>query len=264
MKKVVSPVKVVATANADDVKDETIQKVASLIKNARNLNAFTGAGISVESGIPPFRGPGGIWNKYDPEILDIRFFLAHPDLAWKEIIKMFYEIIDRAKPNAAHYELAKWEHQNMLKHIITQNIDNLHQKAGSKHVIEFHGNTRDTVCMQCQRKFPVKNLDFQKLPPKCPVCNGLLKPDFVFFGEPIPAEALEKSLHIARTADIMLIIGTSGVVVPASSIPFRAKSYGAKIIEINLYPSEYTTQITDYFLQGKATEIMQKLSRALQ
>ena len=238
----------------------SIQKAADLIKNAKHLVAFTGAGISAESGIPTFRGKGGIWDKYDPIILDIDYFKQYPEKAWPHIKDMFYNVIDKAQPNPAHYVLADWEKQGLLKAIITQNIDNLHQKAGNKNVIEFHGNTRDLVCLKCGKITPVKEADMSQNPVTCPHCGGLLKPDFVFFGEPIPPEAYEQSLIHTNQADVYLVIGTTGIIMPASLLPYEAHKKGAAIIEINVTPSNYTEQITDIFLQGKASEVLQKLN----
>jgi NAD-dependent deacetylase len=240
-----------------------LQQAANLIKNAKHLVAFTGAGISAESGIPTFRGKGGIWDKYDPIILEIDYFTRYPEKAWPHIKDMFYNVIDKAAPNPAHYVLSKWEQQGLLKTIITQNIDNLHQKAGNSRVLEFHGNTRDLVCMNCQKITPVKDADMHQNPVTCPHCKGLLKPDFVFFGEPIPTDAYEQSLQHSLQADVYLIIGTTGIIMPASLLPYEAKKQGAKLIEINITASNYTQQVSDIFLQGKASTILQQLDEML-
>lgn len=237
-----------------------LQQAANLIAKSNFLVAFTGAGISVESGIPPFRGENGIWNKYDPKIFDIDYYVKNPSAAL-ELRQVFYDVIQRAKPNEAHLALAELEKMGLLRAIITQNIDNLHFEAGNKNVIEFHGNTRYFVCMQCGRKYKVEQVKIEEgKAPVCPECGGLLKPDFVFFGEPIPADAYQKSFELAQKSDVMLVIGTTGIVYPAAMIPITAKQNGAKIIEVNLEPSAYTEQgITDIFLQGKATEVMSNL-----
>ncbi len=237
-----------------------IAKAAELIANSHFLTAFTGAGISVESGIPPFRGENGIWNKYDPKIFDIDYYVKNPSAAL-ELRQVFYDVIQTAKPNDAHLALAELEKMGLLRAIITQNIDNLHFEAGNKNVIEFHGNTRYFVCMQCGRKYKVEQVKIEPgKAPVCPECGGLLKPDFVFFGEPIPSDAYQKSFELAQKTDVMLVIGTTGIVYPAAMIPITAKQNGAKIIEVNLEPSAYTQEgITDIFLQGKATEVMRNL-----
>ncbi len=239
------------------------KKAAEIIKNSKNLVAFTGAGISVESGIPPFRGPTGLWSKYDPKILDIDFFLSHPDISWKYIKEIFYDYMQNVKPNKAHYFLAELEKKGLLKGVITQNIDNLHQKAGSKNVIEFHGTASKLECIDCKSKFPANSISLKNLPPLCPKCGGILKPDFVFFKEPIPTEAFEKSIYLMQNADTVLVIGTTGEIMPASELPFLAKQNGAKIIEINIENSNYTNNITDIFLNDKATIASEKLEKEL-
>ncbi len=234
-------------------------QAANIIKKSKYLVAFTGAGISVESGISPFRGENGIWNKYDPRIFDIDYYVSNPKAAL-ELRNVFYDVIKTARPNAAHNALAELEKMGLIKAVITQNIDNLHFLAGNKEVIEFHGNTRYFVCMKCGEKYEIGDLDITDKAPRCEKCGGLLKPDFVFFGEPIPPDAYEKAFDHAAKADVMLVIGTTGIVYPAALIPMEAKKQGATVIEVNLEPSAYTTEgITDIFLQGKATEVMQRL-----
>jgi NAD-dependent deacetylase len=236
-----------------------VERVSKSVLEARKIIekgggvAFTGAGISVESGIPPFRGPNGIWNRYNPEVLDIEFFKTRPAESWRVIKELFYDHFRGIKPNKAHFCLAQLEQEGKIAGVITQNIDNLHQMAGSKKVVEFHGTANWLICLQCESRFPVKEVDLTRLPPRCPYCGGVLKPDFVFFGEPIPEEAFRKSWEWATNCSFMLVIGTSGEVMPASRIPFIAKEYGAKIIEINIRPSAYTNTITDIFIEAPAT-----------
>ncbi len=234
-------------------------KAADIIKNSRRCIAFTGAGISVESGVPPFRGNGGLWDTYDPESFDIRFFLQHPDKSWELIRKLFYDIFDKVSPNFAHTALAELEERGMIKGIITQNVDNLHQLAGSKIVHEFHGSLKKLLCLSCNKQYPSDEIDLSVLPPLCPECQGLLKPDMIFFGEGIPEKASSAAYNEAGKADCFLLVGTTGTVVPANYIPPLAKSNGANIIEINPSPSEYTSSITDIFLQEKAVAAMKKL-----
>ncbi|WP_024791619.1 NAD-dependent deacylase [Lebetimonas sp. JS032] len=240
-----------------------LKKAAELIQTSNYTVSFTGAGISVESGIPPFRGPNGLWSKYNPEILDMNFFLNHPDISWKYIKEIFYDYMYNAKPNIAHYCLTKLENLGKLKGIITQNIDNLHQDAGSKNVIEFHGTTKKLECIKCKTKYVSNKISLDKLPPLCPECGGILKPDFVFFSEPIPKEAFEKSIELAQKCDLMIIIGTTGEIMPASQIPYLAKENGAKIIEINPDKSTYTDTITDIYIPLKATKACEKLQKLL-
>jgi NAD-dependent deacetylase len=235
-----------------------IRTAADIIKSSKYTCVFTGAGVSVESGIPPFRGENGLWNKIDPVFLDINYFYKNSLRSWELIKKIFYDFFGKAKPNNAHIGIAELEKKGYVKSIITQNIDNLHQLAGSKTVYEFHGNSRYLICTECKKKYNITEIDLEILPPKCENCNGLLKPDFVFFGEPIPEPARTQSFKQADIADVFLLIGTTGEIQPASMIPFIAKKNNAKIIEINVEPSNYTN-ITDVFLNGKATEIIKEL-----
>jgi NAD-dependent deacetylase len=235
------------------------EKAVEIIKNSKKCIAFTGAGISVESGIPPFRGKDGIWNKYDPKILDIDYFLENPKESWRKIKKIFYRYINKAEPNNAHLFLSKLEKKGFLKAVITQNIDALHQKAGSINVIEFHGTAQKTVCMNCFERYDIANVSLDELPPTCPKCWGLLKPDFVFFKEQIPKNALEQSLKLAQEADCVIIIGTSGEIMPASQIPVIAKQNSAKIIEINIEKTKYTDTLSDILLEEKASVAGKKL-----
>jgi NAD-dependent deacetylase len=238
-------------------------KAANAIRKARRVIAFTGAGISVESGIPPFRGEGGLWRKYDPVFLEIGYFEQHSLRSWRLIKEIFYDYFGKARPNAAHLALAAMEQGGKLQAVITQNIDNLHQQAGSKDVCEFHGNSRELVCVNCTRRYRVAEIDLSDLPPLCRGCGGLLKPAFVFFGEPIPSQAMTRSLFEAQSSDLFLVIGTTGEIMPASSIPLMAKRNGACIVEINPHRSNYTGQITDIFLQEAATTAVGRLLDAL-
>lgn len=242
-----------------------IRDAASVIKDARRVTAFTGAGISVESGIPPFRGKNGLWNKYDPHFLDIHYFYSNPEDSWKLIKEIFYDFFGKAAPNDAHKALAWMEENGFLTDIITQNIDNLHQTAGSKTVYEYHGTSHTLLCTECGTSHKVNEVDFSRMPPICNRCReGFLKPDFIFFGEGIPEEAQRNSIMAAEESNVFLVIGTTGEIMPASMIPQIAKSKGAHIIEINTNPSNYTGRITDIFLQGEAGMIMGHLKDALE
>jgi NAD-dependent deacetylase len=242
---------------------DPFREAALLLKRSRYTTAFTGAGISVESGIPPFRGEGGLWSKYDPKTLDLQYFLEDPTGSWRVIKEIFYDFFDTAKPNKAHQVLARMEQEGMLGCTITQNIDYLHQEAGSRVVYEFHGNTKSLRCLHCNRAYKPGQMSLDHFPPTCRECGGVLKPDFVFFGESIPQIPLGAAYEAASLSDVFLIIGTTGEVMPANQIPVMAKQYGAKIIEVNPEPSNYTLHITDIFLQGKATEVMEKLEGQL-
>ncbi|PLX09291.1 MAG: RNA polymerase subunit sigma [Marinilabiliales bacterium] len=235
---------------------KTIEAAANLIKTSKNLSSFTGAGISVESGIPVFRGKEGVYSKYEHKILEINYYKNNTEESWCAILDIFYDKFTSAKPNTAHKILAQWEKLGILKYIITQNIDNLHRESGSKNIVEYHGNKEFFICFECKSKFSHADIKLSKDPPKCPKCGGLLKPDFVFFGEPIPSDAACLYHDIAKTTDVHLIIGTTGEVQPASYIPVYAKKTGAKIIEINTKPSKFTDKITDVFIEMKASEAL--------
>lgn len=243
--------------------EDKIRRAAELIKSSKHTTVFTGAGISVESGIPPFRGEGGLWGKYDPELLDIGYFRRHPDKSWAVIKEIFYDFFGKAEPNDAHLGVAQLEKMGYVKAVITQNVDNLHQEAGSKNVFEFHGTSRTLSCMVCGTPYDVRRKSLKVIPPRCSGCMGVLKPDFIFFGEGIPKEASLPSFYEAQVADVFIVIGTTGEVMPACQIPVEASQRGAKVIEINLDPSNFTYGVTNIFLQGKATEIMNKLVEAV-
>lgn len=243
--------------------EQTCRRAGDLIRSGRRVTAFTGAGISVESGIPPFRGPDGLWSKHEPRTLEIGYFREHPGPSWAVIREIFYDSFAAAKPNAAHAALAYMESAGLLHCVITQNIDDLHHRAGSRMVWEFHGNSRNLVCLGCAKNYRVAEVGLSELPPTCRMCGEILKPDFVFFGEPIPEPAATKSFLEARLSDVFLLIGTTGEVMPACMIPWAAKENGARIIEVNTEESEYTEQITDIFLKAPATEAMSRLIEAL-
>ena len=238
---------------------QSIEQAVKILASSSHTIAFTGAGISVESGIPPFRGDGGLWNKYNPETLEIGYFNRNPLESWLVIKEIFYDFFSSAKPNMAHYALASLEEKKLISSIITQNIDNLHQEAGSKNVIEYHGNSQKLICPYCKNIFKPEEINLDELPPRCPSDNSVIKPDFVFFGEPIPVKAHIESSEESQVAEVVLLIGTTGEVMPAAMIPRLAKNNGATIIEINPEESFYTNEITDIFLQGKAGIIMDRL-----
>ncbi len=237
-------------------------RAKELIINSHRIVAFTGAGISVESGIPPFRGDDGLWSKYDPSFLMINTFYQEPFEAWVKIKEIFYDFFSKAAPNPAHYACAQMEKHNFLHCVITQNIDHLHHDAGSHNVIEYHGSSRQLICIECERKYDFESKWLNHLPPYCPHCSGILKPNFVFFGESIPIEAYRFSIEETRKADCWIIIGTSGEVQPANQLPFLAKQNGAKLIEINTQPSNIS-YISDVFLQGKASIVLPSLLNLL-
>jgi NAD-dependent deacetylase len=248
-------------AAAPDIADR-IRAAAALIRQSHHLTAFTGAGISVESGIPLFRGPGGLWGKYDPRTLELDFFLAHPDKAWPVIREIFYDNFGRAKPNRAHEVLAAWEARGLLKVLITQNIDNLHYEAGSRNIVEFHGNSRKLVCLKCGTRVDARPQLLETLPPRCS-CGGIYKPDFIFFGEGIPPQAHTGAQDAAGMTDVMVIIGSTGEVYPAAAVPQAARGNGASIIEVNPAPSEFTASVTSLFIPMKAGEALDLIEKEI-
>jgi len=244
--------------------DDLIRRAAKDLAAAGNVAALTGAGISIESGIPPFRGKGGLWERFDPmEFAHIDALMRVPTKVCKVLIKEMKEILDRAEPNNGHKGLAKLEARDKLKTIITQNVDGLHQAAGSTDVIEYHGTFAWQRCMDCGKKYENREVDVSKIPPRCD-CGGILRPDAVFFGEMIPAEAMWRSRQAATDCDLMLVVGTSAVVQPAAMIPVIAKENGAKIVEINPEKTPLTFEISDYLIMGEAGEVMNRILEAME
>jgi NAD-dependent deacetylase len=224
--------------------------------------ALTGAGISVDSGIPDFRSPGGLWSKYDPmEYATIQAFHANPVKIWK-MLRELSEMVGDARPNPGHEGLAELEALGRLSSVITQNVDGLHQEAGNSVVIEFHGNGRKLVCLSCKRKYNREDIVPDVFPPMC-ACMNVLKPDVVFFGEMIPMNALLHAQAETEACDVMLVIGTSAQVVPAASLPPIAKSKGATIIEINPEHTPLTATVADISIHESASAAVPALARAV-
>jgi NAD-dependent deacetylase len=235
---------------------QLIQRAARDIIQSKKTIAFTGAGISVESGIPDFRGAQGLWQKYDPEeYAHIQSFHSNPEKVWR-MLKDMFSLVMNAKPNPAHIGLAELEQMGFLSSIVTQNVDGLHQAAGSRNVIEFHGTHRTLSCLKCSKKVNGDSLTMKDLPARCPQCSSLLKPDVVFFGEPIPWQAQMLSLKESKSCTAVLVVGTSAIVYPAATIPIMAKERGATVIEINLESTPLTSQVSDYLICGAAGEIV--------
>ena len=245
------------------VDQSLIEQAAQDIVNSKKSIAFTGSGISEESGIPTFRGGQGLWEKYDPmEYAHIQSFIKNPEKVWEMLAEMA-EIISKAKPNPAHIALAELENMGLLEAVITQNVDGLHQMAGNKHVVEFHGSNQWLVCIKCGFRTEIKNYSPNDFPPKCERCLSILKPDVVFFGEAISYNAQVKSMYLAKVSDLVLVIGTSAVVYPAAQIPITAKEYGAKIIEINKEKTSLSDGIASYSIEGPAGEVMPHIVEAV-
>ena len=242
-----------------------INKVAEMIAVSKRLVVFTGAGISTESGIPDFRGPDGLWTKVDPEDFTIDRFLRSGDTR-RKVWYLFVEggaLLD-AEPNRAHLAIAELEKMNKLSSVITQNIDNLHQKAGNnpQKVHELHGNMQWLVCLDCGGRYPVAEMR-KKHPspdhfPVCEKCRGILKPGVVFFGEALPHDTLQMAEKESEQCDLFMVIGSSLVVYPAAYMPLYAKQSGAKIVIINM---EKTGQddIADVFINAPAGDTMTRI-----
>ncbi|MFH0996556.1 MAG: NAD-dependent deacylase [Pseudomonadota bacterium] len=239
--------------------DSLITSAARNLAAAGRVVALTGAGISVESGIPPFRGKGGLWEKIDPmEYAHIDAFIKDPAKVWQVLIREMKDVVDKARPNSAHLGLARLETLGILKTIITQNVDGLHQMAGNTDVIEFHGNFAWQRCMQCDHRLETRRIDLTQMPPRCR-CGGIFRPECVFFGEMISPDLLSRSRQAASTCDVMLVVGTSALVQPAAYMPVIAKRSGARIIEINSERTPLTRDISDLLLMGKAGEVFNRL-----
>jgi len=232
--------------------------VADLIAKSRHCVVFTGAGMSAESGVPTFRGSGGLWERYRPEELATpEAFARDPVLVWKWY-KWRQEIVYNARPNPGHYAIAKLEEAGVVKAVVTQNVDGLHQRAGSKRVIELHGSLWRARCTKCGAVYKLEK-PVEEVPPRCPRCGSLLRPDVVWFGEPLPQEAWEEAVRLMAASDVVIVVGTSGVVYPAAYLPKLAKESGAAVVEINIEESAITP-IADVFIRGKAGEVLPNLA----
>ena len=241
---------------------DQIDVAAELISKSKHLIALTGSGISAESGIPTFRGKDGLWNKYRPEELaTFDAFIRNPRIVW-EWYSWRINLILNAKPNPAHITLVELEHMGILKRLITQNVDDLHERAGSKKIIKLHGDILVTRCISCDYKSRLKAPP-NEIPPKCPKCGNLLRPGVVWFGESLPSHAISEALKESKNADVMLVIGTSGVVYPAGYLPIAVKENKGSIIEVNTEETMITRYV-DVFLQGKAGEILPQILKTLQ
>ncbi|WP_027722449.1 SIR2 family NAD-dependent protein deacylase [Maridesulfovibrio zosterae] len=239
-----------------------ISEAVKLISKARCSVVLTGAGMSVASGIPDFRSPGGLWSKYDSEkVASIRALHSDPLTVWK-FLQEAAKMMNKAQPNDAHRALAELERNRYVQGIITQNIDGLHQRAGSLNVIEFHGNCSSFYCMECFVPFDASKIPDCELPVRCPECSGIIRPDLVFYGEQIPSDAYKNAFELADQSDVVIVAGTSGGVVPASLIPPRIQDAGGKIIEINRTPSAYSG-MSDIFIEGSVESVLPKIAQSL-
>ncbi len=243
-----------------------VERAADLLARARTAVALTGAGMSTPSGIPDFRTPGkGVWEFVDPaEVASIWSYKSHPErfYAW---IHPLLDKIKQARPNAAHVALTELEILGVLKWIITQNIDSLHQQAGSQRVLEVHGHTRTATCLQCGYQTSAETLWGQIAHgnvPHCPECGGLMKPDVVLFGELLPPEALIRAQEAAMFADVMLVAGSSLEVMPAADLPRLTRRSGGKLIIVNLGPTS-ADHLAEILIRGDVADILPQLAKAV-
>mgnify|MGYP001083793591 CR=1 FL=1 len=250
-------------------RDTRIQQAADLIAGSRRLVAFTGAGISTESGIPDFRSPGGIWTRFDPDDFTIDRFLSSEDSRRKQW-RLFGDglLSDKAEPNLAHLAIAELYRLGKLDCVITQNIDNLHQKAGvpDERVFELHGNMRWAVCLDCGRRYAFAEITVRLAGgeeiPHCLDCRGMLKPDIVMFGEQLPVRTLEEAARRSMAADVFLAIGSTLTVYPAALMPQYAVQAGGKLILVNLTETPLDRR-ADVLLPFMAGETMQAVVEAV-
>lgn len=228
---------------------------------AGDVVALTGAGASTESGIPDFRSAGGLWERFDPmDYASIHGFRADPERAWRMLVEL-YALVEGAQPNPAHRALADLEQLGLLRGIVTQNIDSLHQRAGSREVVEFHGHGRELRCLACAWLGPVA--ERPTAAPRCPRCDAILKPQVVLFGEDIPAQAVRRSAELLATARTLLVVGTAAEVWPAADIPHQLQERGAMIIEFNTTSTHLTGDVAAHSIPGPAGETLPALVKAV-
>ncbi|TMF10707.1 MAG: NAD-dependent deacylase [Chloroflexi bacterium] len=243
-----------------------VERAAALLAAAHHAVALTGAGVSAESGIPTFRGEGGLWTKYDPvKVSSIDSFLADPASYWK-VSKERGTVALSARPNAGHDALAAMEAAGHLVAVVTQNTDGLHQVSGSRRVIELHGSGRTVQCLECGKLEPRAEVQARleaEMPPRCPNCGGtFLKPTVVLFGEPMPTDAINEAFDLARQADVMLVVGSSLVVYPAADVPLVAIQSGARLIVINAEPTPFD-RFASVVIHGRSGEVLPEIARLI-
>jgi NAD-dependent deacetylase len=243
--------------------DSLADEVAELIINSKRTVAFTGAGISTESGIPDFRSPGGIWERFSPDDFTYQKFVKDAE-ARRRQWRLFRQLSLTAEPNPAHHAIAELYRLGKLDCVITQNIDNLHQRAGipCDRVLELHGNMQWLVCLGCHRRYPAEQvaarLDNGEEVPDCEMCHGILKPDAVFFGEPLPEKVFKEAVTRSRRCDLLIVIGSTLVVYPAAHVPEYALDTGAKLVIVNLSATPLDRQAS-VLVRAKAGEVMSRV-----
>lgn len=250
--------------------NDLIEQLAELAADSREMVVLTGAGTSTESGISDFRSPGGVWDRYDPNDLDFRSFIRSEEsrkIYW-QFHREFYLPMKLSEPNDAHYALAELEQMGRLRCVITQNVDNLHQRAGSSpdRVIELHGTAFTVRCLECgamyDREEIEKRLDGGEEVPRCDSCSGILKPATVSFGQAMPEKETAEAFEAAQACDLFIVLGSSLVVYPAAQIPQVAFGSGAKLVIINLSSTPYDT-VADIVIHAKCGVVMKQLVELL-
>lgn len=234
-------------------------KAREWVRSAKSIAVLTGAGISAESGVPTFRGPGGLWRQYRPEDLATpEAFARDPKLVW-EWYSWRRSLIADTKPNTGHCALVELEQRAQRFTLVTQNVDGLHDRAGSRTPLKVHGDLWQVRCVTCGTERRDERLEFPELPPRCE-CGGLLRPAVVWFGETLPLDVLDAAERACADADLMLVVGTSAVVWPAAGLVPLAKNNGARVIEVNLEETPFSGSL-DCCLRGKAGEVLPELIR---
>ena len=237
-----------------------VEQARRWLADAGRVCVLTGAGISAESGVPVFRGAGGLWRKYRPEQLATpEAFAADPRLVW-DWYDWRRSLVARAEPNAGHRALAELERRAEEFTLVTQNVDGLHERAGSQRVLRLHGDLWTLRCTGCGAERISREVPLEELPPRC-ACGALLRPGVVWFGEALPADVLEAAFQAAERAEVFLVAGTSAVVQPAASLPLAAKRAGGRLIEVNLEPTPLS-ELADASFHGPAGELLPQLVEA--
>ena len=243
----------------------TVSRLAELLREEGPCVALTGAGVSTESGIPDFRSPTGIWADFDPlEYASLPAFQANPEKVWRFYAPRF-AMLTTAEPNAAHLALAELERRGFVRAVVTQNIDLLHERAGSEDVVEVHGSIRRSVCVRCRAKYPLEEvvpLVERDGAPRCVRCETILKPDVVFFGEVLPQAAVERAYELARTSRVLLVVGSALEVYPVADLPLETLRAGGKLAIVNQGPTALDGR-AHVRLDGRAGELLVALVEEL-
>lgn len=244
------------------------ERTADLLRDLNRVVVFTGAGISAESGIPTYRGADGMWKKYDPEkFASIEHFRRDPSYYWSFFRDERYPTLKKARPNPGHSALARLEAGGVLRCVITQNIDGLHQEAGSRNVIELHGNARFVGCLDCGMVYGMEEIASQLAPgkppvPECMQCSGRLKPTVVLFGESLPEDAVQEAAQEASACDAMICVGTSLVVYPAAAFPLSTLENGGRLVIVNTEPTPMDN-LAEIVVRKPAGEFLPELAQVL-